>query len=306
MTDYYPIVEVRHEWIDADEAMGTKDKFWFRRPAAPEPPWLFKYPRPASGEHWSEKIAAETAALLEIPYAAVELAELYSESGEPAARGSISESFVAPGNHLWHGNQMLRDAIAGYDADLPRFRQRQHTLSNILACLDRLWDDESANRRVKLTFARYLVFDALVGNTDRHSENWGVLLDRNNEVVDLAPAFDHASSLGRELLDPRREQLLSGNRVGAYSERGSGGIYWAESDRRGVSPLQLARLAAQAYPELFLPALRQLQAVSRDELSGLANRVPDDWMTPPARRFAGELLCYNYDQLDALGRELSQ
>lgn len=307
MTDYYPIVEVRHEWIDADEAMGTKDKFWFRRPAAPEPPWLFKYPRPGTGEHWSEKIAAETASLLEIPYAAVELAELYSDANEPAAdRGSISQSFVSPGNRLHHGNQILSRLIVGYDPDLPRFQQSKHTFGNILTCLDALWNDAAANLRVKRTVAHYLVFDALVGNTDRHSENWGVLLDRSNEVVELAPAFDHASSLGRELLDPRREQMLSGNRVGAYSERGRGGIYWAESDRRGVSPLQLARLAAQAYPELFLPALRQLQSVSREGLAGLADRVPDDWITPLARQFAGELLCYNYDQLDALGRELSQ
>ena len=287
--------------------MGTKDKFWFRRPEAPEPPWLFKYPRPGSGEHWAEKVAAEVAARLEIPYAAVELAEVYAAPGEPApARGSVSQSFATPGRRLHHGNQILSRLIVGYDPDLPRFQQSKHTFGNILTCLDTLWNEAAANLQAKVRFARYLLFDALVGNTDRHSENWGVLLDENNEAVDLAPAFDHASSLGRELLDPRREQLLSGHRVGAYSEKGRGGIYWAESDSRGSSPLQLFRLAAREYPALFRPALRQLPSVGRAELPGIVGRVPDDWMTPPARRFASELLCYNYDQLEAVRQELSQ
>ena len=92
MSDYYPIFEVDPEpAFDPDriESMGSKEKFWFRFPGEEEigPDWLFKYPRPNSGEHWAEKIAAEVAAVLEIPHAEVELATCND------IRGSVTRTF---------------------------------------------------------------------------------------------------------------------------------------------------------------------------------------------------------------------
>jgi len=74
------------------------------------------------------------------------------------------------------------------------------------------------------------VLDAVIGNTDRHHENWGILLRRTKRrwMGMLAPTFDHASSLGRELRDETRgkcrRRLLSENQVGAYSEKATGAI----------------------------------------------------------------------------------
>ena len=50
----------------------------------------------------------------------------------------------------------------------------------------------------KCLFAGYLVLDAVIGNTDRHHENWGLLLRRTETgwKGQVAPSFDHASSLG--------------------------------------------------------------------------------------------------------------
>ncbi len=61
----YPIFQVQPEWTLEPEDMGTKAKFWFRRPGDDEPDWLFKHPRENTGEHWSEKIAAEIANAME-------------------------------------------------------------------------------------------------------------------------------------------------------------------------------------------------------------------------------------------------
>jgi hypothetical protein len=44
------------------ETMGTKRKFWFTDTDGTR--WLFKYSRAETGEHWSEKIAAEIGAWL--------------------------------------------------------------------------------------------------------------------------------------------------------------------------------------------------------------------------------------------------
>ena len=65
----YPIIEVQPAWVLEDEQMGNKRKFWYRS-AEQECDWLFKYPKPGTGMHWSEKIAAEVASLM-IRYANV-------------------------------------------------------------------------------------------------------------------------------------------------------------------------------------------------------------------------------------------
>ncbi|MEX5215468.1 MAG: hypothetical protein NW703_15050 [Nitrospiraceae bacterium] len=75
----YPIFEVRPEWVLEAEALGSKEKFWYRADQIAVE-WLFKYPQPNTGQHWSEKIAAELAACLDIPHARVELAVF---SGHP-------------------------------------------------------------------------------------------------------------------------------------------------------------------------------------------------------------------------------
>ena len=104
MPRHYPIVEVQKEWTLAPEFMGTKDKFWYRSPSQ-NTDWLFKYPRPNSGEHWAEKIAAEVADLLGVLHAKVELATFEKY------RGSASESFTRGERELTHGNQILAGAV---------------------------------------------------------------------------------------------------------------------------------------------------------------------------------------------------
>ena len=56
--------------------------------------------------------------------------------------------------------------------------------------------------------ASYALLDGLIGNTDRHHENWMVAYvpEGNDTVLRSMPSFDHASSLGRELADERRRE----------------------------------------------------------------------------------------------------
>ena len=294
MSDPYPIVQVQPGWRIEVEEMGSKRKFWHRNPQT-NTAWLFKFPQANTGQHWSEKIAAEIAARLGILHAKVELAEFQG------MRGSATESFARRGRELVHGNQLLERVVHGYDPER-RFRQSAHTLSNIWRVMDRVFENVESARRAKRRIAEYLVLDALIGNTDRHHENWGVLRKRAGDYWTglVAPSFDHASSLGRELLDTRRDRHLAENRVGNYAEKGRGAIYWSEEEQRGPSPLELVRRGTDTHPDFFRPALAKLEKLDESVLRRLVNRVPDDWMTPSARKFSGALLCYNFGRLGGL------
>lgn len=291
----YPIIEIHPDWVLEEEAMGSKVKFWFRE-TNDSPRWLFKYPQPNTGQHWAEKIAAEVADALDILHARVELAVFQD------VQGSATESFARDGRELDHGNQVLAGQLLGYDP-VKQFRQSDHTLENVFAALDRVFDSPSAGRRARERLAEYLLLDALIGNTDRHHENWGILRKRTpgGWLEMVAPTFDHASSLGRELLDDgpgkSRRRILEEGRVPQYAEKAPGAIYWQATDRRGISPLELVRRATALHPASFRRALSRLEKLSGGVLRHIVERVPERWMSEPSRTFAVTLMCYNLEQM---------
>jgi hypothetical protein len=299
-THPYTVIEVRREWEVETEQLGSKKKFWYALEQG-ERGWLFKYSRPNTGEHWSEKVAAEIANLLNIRHAKVELAICEGE------RGSAAESFVGDGSELIHGNQVLAGRVLGYDPGR-KFRNADHTLANIWQALESVFVTPEDSARAKCQFAEYLIVDALIGNTDRHHENWGVLRERGDDRWQevLAPSFDHASALGRELLDvgPKqsRSRLLAENRVGHYVENGRGGIHWSESDTTAPSPLQLVRTASADDPALFQKALQKAMVLDMFSLRATVDRIPEDWMSKLARDFALALVGYSLDELRKLLR----
>ena len=286
-TEPYPIFQVNPNWMIDPESMGSKQKFWYRDPDnSLGPAWLFKYPRPDSGEHWAEKIAAEIAQVLDIPHARVELAVCLE------SKGSTSESFAESHWELVHGNQLLERVVESYNSTEVR-RPPQHTLANIIEVLSSL--PEALNR-----FAEYLILDALIGNTDRHHENWGVLMAEGAGQEKLAPSFDHASSLGRDIGDEVRVRRLHEGSVGTYVERGRGGIYWSEQDSRSPSPLELVRRAASEYSAVFAPCLANLAQLDEADILIAIDRIPEDWMTESQRSFSSEMVRYNLAELRRL------
>lgn len=294
MSGSYPIVEIKQSWVIDPEEMGTKDKFWYRDPRSGRR-WLFKFPRKGTGEHWAEKISSEVAELLSIDHARTELATFQDE------HGSVSESFAETKDQLTHGNQLLVRWIDGYDGK-KRFKQTDHTLDNIWAIIENIFEGSERMGQAKMRIGECLVLDALVGNTDRHHENWGLLTRRVNDHLQdsVAPSYDHASSLGRELLDSRRASLLSNRSVARYVERGRGAVYLSSDASRALSPLELVRRAVDVYPEILQPVLRRIKSLQDGAVTDAVNGVPRDWMSRPARDFTVTMLCYATKELGRL------
>lgn len=53
------------------------------------------------------------------------------------------------------------------------------------------------------------IADALLGNFDRHANNWGYLIDRNTKELSLAPVYDCGSCLYPQMADDAAERILS-------------------------------------------------------------------------------------------------
>lgn len=294
VSKHYPVVDVKRTWTESYEWMGTKEKFWYLDSRSGER-WLFKSPRSGTGEHWAEKISSELADLLGIDHARTELATF------EGSRGSVSASFVSKQQQLTHGNELLARTVEGYDGK-KKFKQTDHTLGNIWRVMENAFEGAERTRQAKVRIGENLVLDALVGNTDRHHENWGLLKTELNEHFEefVAPSYDHASALGRELLDSRRASLLSSGGVGRYVEKGRGAIYWASDDSRALSPLELVRRTAVVCPEVLQPVLARVRSLHNATVADLVEGVPRDWMSRPARDFTLAMICYSMDELGRL------
>lgn len=203
------------EWPDDDEFSaaypeGARPKRTLFSPAEPledfiKTDWRHMFKRSAQRypeQYWAEIIAYEISVLLNVPappcYAAYD-----SSNGQC---GALSAWFYKEGqSDFYSAGNFFHKMIPGFD----REKGTQH---NIV-------DADKFNNRVLgrdqiYEFWGMMLFDIIIGNTDRHQDNWGHLLQavklpksvarRRGEKYDIkwkfAPWFDNGTSLGHELL----------------------------------------------------------------------------------------------------------
>ena len=297
MAGLFSIIEIHSDSPELTEQLGSKPKFWFRL-EGDEQPWLFKYAREGTGEHWSEKIAAEVAHLIKVPAATVDLAEFTGK------RGSASRSFVRrkEGYDLVHGDELLAGHVIGYERD-KIFRHSSHSIHNIEAAVTKIFPEKTLKDAQLSRLAGYLVLDALIGNTDRHHQNWGLLRrvpEKDHIEQEIAPSFDHASSLGRNESEENMARRLREDSVLAYARKGRGGIFWSSSDSKGANPLDLTERAARQWPDYFRPWLEEVRRLEKSDFLGIVNRVPSDWMTSTQKSFCVAFLTSTCSELKKL------
>jgi len=275
------------------EQMGSKEKMWVQDAHSGEE-WLLKFARAGTGENWSEKIAAEVAALLDIPHPMVELGVL---DGRPV---SLTKNFLVSHQELVHGNELLFRTDPNYPFE-KQTRSAEHTVTAVRDVLDLFRVEVSATWRDRGLsafglFVGYLLLDALLGNTDRHHENWGIIVTAEGRVrrSELAPSYDHASSLGRELKDERRAEMMTtadqrGN-VQAYCSRAFSALYRAGETNKPLSctgafqhACELDQFAADYW-------LKTAGAVDPAALQDIVERTPNSTMSDQAKEFATAMM----------------
>jgi HipA-like C-terminal domain len=302
VTEKFRIFEVPQTAYEEEESLGTKEKFWFSHPELGR--CLYKKNRSnIAGEDWSEKIAAELCSLLGLPHAQYELAIYNGEYGV------ISPSFLPENGDLVHGNQILADVHLDY----PKNSQdlSQHTVNSIFDAFDGLeskysdifqplrWDPLSSIQKVHHIFVGYLLLDAWIGNSDRHHENWGFVALENK--LYLAPTYDHASSLGRNESDEKREKRLrtkdKGYSVEAYADRCLSYFYSHADNKQRIKTFEAFCLAAKRYPEAASTWIEHLNQISSDDILDVLQRIPPNRISPVAIEFAQAMLIHNQKKL---------
>ena len=280
----YDVVDLGSDGFGFPEQLGTKEKIWIKRGAED---WLLKFGRSGTGENWAEKAACELARVLGIPCAHYELAIF---DGRP---GVVSRSIVPHGARLVLGNELLARFSPGYDAAL-RYSQRRHTVSLAIEYIRRSqagpppdWRHPEIDARG--VFLGYLLLDALIGNTDRHHENWGMLAQSSNDIR-IAPTFDHASSLGRELNDSEREERLQTKdaryAVRGYVRKARSGFYGTAPSGNVIGCVEAFAAGARIAGNAGKFWRHRLEALQAGEAEKIFSAFPAGWISNAESAFA--------------------
>ncbi|MGB5917388.1 MAG: HipA domain-containing protein, partial [Phormidesmis sp.] len=154
------------------------------------------------------------------------------------------------------------------------------------------------------TFVGYLLLDAWIGNTDRHHENWG-FVKTVEKKTHLAPTYDHASCLGRELLDTAREKRLQNSSVAAYTNKARSALFTQSGDNNPLLTVDAFAQSTQRAPQAASVWLQNLDSIASATIEELLSRIPKNRISPKAIAFALRVLDINKSKLLCLQEILS-
>lgn len=170
------------EYEGASEGSGRSEKIWLQNPDTGQI-GLFKFKKDiGTTDHVSECIAYEIAQLLEIPCAKFELG-MYC-----GREGSMSYNIVE------NSRQILVEGIYFITLIYPEYNSerfvdvatnRRYSIEMIKKAIEQFVPIEG--------FLKMLMFDYLIGNSDRHQNNWAILI--KDDEKQWAPLYDNSSSL---------------------------------------------------------------------------------------------------------------
>ncbi|MBS0358870.1 MAG: HipA domain-containing protein [Proteobacteria bacterium] len=92
-------------------------------------------------------------------------------------------------------------------------------------------------------WAKIFAFDSLIGNTDRHQKNWGIIISVKNGVR-IAPAFDNGTSMGHEILPEKFDT----KNIEKYVSDGTHHMRW-KLDTLRIEHCEFLKRIIQQYPE---------------------------------------------------------
>ena len=179
------------EYDGAAEGSGRSEKIWLK--SSEGEIGLFKFPKidpvdkKETTEHVSEHLAYKIGQVLGVTTAAVDI-------GEYKGRIGSMSHFVC------QENEVLMEGIWFISAKFPEYNieTMQDEKDGRYYCLDHLFGTAPKlfSNRVHIEM---MLFDFLIGNSDRHQSNWALLiktsLDDQSISIRRCPLYDNGSSL---------------------------------------------------------------------------------------------------------------
>lgn len=258
--------EVDAEFGVFPQGARAKDAVFAPEPP-PEPPlipgrrYLFKRSkRSYPDQFWGEVVAYRIGCLmgLDVPPA---FAAWNSRTGISAA---LIEWFYVDGEEAF---VMAGDLLQKFRPDFDRDKGRMHNMKDNVRLMRALAQSKLLPPSWQQWWVDALLFDALIGNTDRHQDNWGLVFNFKVKAFHLCPLFDNGTSLGHERF-PERVAHWTDKEVERYISKGTHHVKWSLNETPPIpGHFDLLALALKEWPETREIAVSRMD-FSFEELAG--------------------------------------
>lgn len=280
----YLIIDINSDYVHFKGMIkGSQEKMDFKYK---EKEYMFKEPKINCGDCWSEKIATELGKVLEIKIQEVDLAKYNNKQGV-LVEYSLARS---KGEELTEGSILLNEKIEDFD--------EKSTYSYII--VKEILDQYS--KEVYENFLDIIFFDALIGNTDRHCENWGIVETKEGKIR-MISIYDNSSSLGRELHSntERKKNLLEDEtKFNNYINGNKSLIIGLEENKKGISHFLLLKEVLNNNPLLIEKYKRKLEGLSFEKIENIVKKIPEEFMDNDSKELAIKILVKRKDKINEI------
>ena len=260
-------------WLEDEESgkfgSGASEKIWLVNPNNGEK-GLFKFPKiringSITGEYYAEKIASELGTLLGIPCAKVDIGTYNGRLG------SMSYNLIADNELLNEGINYIQEKYPNYNRD--RFIDEIVNEKYGVQMLEKL------NIRIN-DILTMIIFDALIGNSDRHHSNWGYIyhLDNNKGLYTyFCPLYDNGSSLCSYVNEEDIKNILKDkSRYNALIDTKSKScIGW--NDERPIRHFKLIEKISNNYYDDTINFVKKINIkITKDSIKEILNKFSSD------------------------------
>lgn len=190
----------------ASEGSGRSEKIWLISKDTEEI-GLFKFPKSnATTEHISEALACDFAVLLGLSSARVEIGTYNGRIGSMSYLINDDKSET-----LIEGIYLINRVYPQYDPQklFDKESGNYYCLDMILHSLDGI--STLMDRDFRADLFKMMIFDYLIGNTDRHQSNWAILSSPDGLL--FSSLYDNGSSLCCYLNEESIDEFLGKDQV---------------------------------------------------------------------------------------------
>ena len=242
-------------------------------PIRPRWRYLFKKSRTwAPWQFWMEVIAYRLGQVIGVPVPPAYVGLSNLEKRGQAVHGALIEWFYGDDKLYVEGSRLISPQVPAFD-----YKQgRPHDLLTVLEIpLLAIGPDGKSNRRGLVRhWAKVLAFDTLIGNVDRHPDNWGILLPRDapdgSVRVSLSPAFDNGTAMSYEQPEARFERFNDPGYLDRYLARPRKARHhmgWSPTESGDMSFFEFMRRFVSEFPWASADVLACADFAARDLLA---------------------------------------
>lgn len=253
----------------------------------PDKRYLFKRSkRSYPDQFWGEVVAYRIGCLmgLEVPPTFV----AWNSSTNISA--ALIEWFYVDGEEV---SALAGDLLQKIQPDFDREKGSTHNLRQVIPILRAFVQTNLMENYWRQWWTDALLFDALIGNTDRHQDNWGLLWSSDKKPrVRMSPVFDNGTSLGYEIIEPKMDNFNTPDRMRAYIQKGKHHIRWQVNDDLNCQHVDLLRRLIKKYPELYDHIKNKLDLFELDQLRAMIELCTQYPVAVPLTQRRAEFICH--------------